>query len=266
MLITKKFVMLNFPKTGSAFARNAIKQVHEPKKYRRWLERWGIARPTLEERLMMPYFFTEAHKSATGYINSEHGVFIQIPDEHTGKQVVSVLRDPIKRLISLYEFRSWAKYPVPNRNKAQEWFPNFPDLSFDEYFRFTEELALQHVLPDGMQVEVGSLTAQFIRFYARDPLKTMLSLREDTDLARDYDQHFPKIHFLHTENLNRELHDFLLKMGYPAERIAFILSKKKENTTTRSRPSYFTKELSEEFHRKERFFFQLFPEYLPKDS
>lgn len=265
MLITNKFVMLNFPKTGSTFARRALNQVHQPGRIRRILEDYKVLAPAVEEQLMMPYFFTEIHRQATGDASSQHGVYSQIPAAHKNKVVATVIRDPFKRLVSLYEFRSWAKHPIPDSVQVKKWFPNFPDLSFNEHFSYTQEHTLPYVLPEGMQVEVGSLTAQFIRFYAHDPLKTMLALREDTDLRRDYDLHFPKIHFLHTENLNQDLHDFLLELGYPATRIAFILSKKKVNTTTRSKPSYFTQELFDEFQRKERFFFQLFPEYLRAD-
>lgn len=266
MLITKNFVMLNFPKTGSTFARSALNQVHEPGRIRQALERLKLLAPAMEDRFMAPYFFTEAQRQAAARPQSQHGVYVQIPDKHRSKALITVIRDPFKRFVSLYEFRNWANHPTPDRAQLLKWFPNFPNLSFKEYFSFAEELVLPYVLPEGMQVEVGSLTAQFIRFYARDPLKTMLALREDTDLRRDHNLHFPKIRFLHTENLNQELHDFLLEMGYPDKKIAFILSKKKVNTTKRSKPTYFTPELIEEFQRKERFFFQLFPEYLPKGS
>ncbi len=255
--------MLNFPKTGSAFARDAIKRLHRSTGLRAALERRGLMRSSLQELLMKPYFFTDT-QGETIPSNSEHGVYFQVPLEHRGKPVVTVMRDPAKRLVSAYEFRSWAKHPVPNLEQAVHWFPAFPEISFEEFFRMNRELTLPYIQPEGMQVQVGPLTTQFIRMYAHDPVKTMLALRGDTDLRTAYDQHFPKIHFLHTENLNQELHDLLLQFGYPSNKIAFILEKQKMNTTSRSRNTYLTPEMTSRLQHSERFFYQLFPEYLKK--
>ncbi|MCC6841429.1 MAG: hypothetical protein IT230_14815 [Flavobacteriales bacterium] len=262
MLITDKFVMLNFPKTGTAFARDALKHLHRPGGLRSRLEAIRVLRPALQELLMKPFFFTQEHAGSIDRDRSEHGVFIQVPEQHRHKPVVTVVRDPLERLVSLFEFRSWAKYPMPDREQATTWFPQFPDLSFSEFFQLNQVLALPNIQPTGMQVEVGPLTTQFIRFYARDPRKTILSLREDTDLRKDYDLHFPKIRFIHTENLNRELHSLLLEFGYPKKKIAFILEKEKMNTSKRTRATYLTPELIAQLHHSERFFYQLFPEYL----
>ncbi len=210
---------------------------------------------------MKPYFFTVQH-AATGRLHSEHGVYHQIPGPHRAKSLFTVVRDPLQRLVSLYEFRSWAKYPVPDREQVARWYPQFPDLSFEDFFRLNQELILPFIQPPGMQIRVGPLTTQFIRFYAHNPLKTILSLREGTDLQKDYDLHFPRIRFLHTENLNQEMHDLLLQFGYPARKIKFILDKERMNTTARSRSTYWTPELVNAIHENERFFFQLFPEYL----
>lgn len=262
MLITDQFVMINFPKTGSAFSRDALKRIHKTGNLRRALERRGFAKPALRELLMVPFYFTKEQESANGRPDSEHGCVTQVPADHRGKAIVSVMRDPVSRLVSLYEFRSWAKHPFPGKQQLTEWFPKFPNLSFEEFYRYIHELSLSFAQPPGLQTEVGPLTTQFIRFYARDPLKTILSLREDTDLRKDYDLHFPKVHFLHTENLNRELHSLLLEFGYPKEKIAFILEKEKMNTSERTRAAYLTPELIARLHRSERFFYQLFPEYL----
>lgn len=262
MLITRKFVMLNFPKTGSAFARDTLKRLHQGNRVRRGLERFGLARPRLQEELMMPYYFNPVQQAANGRLNSEHGTYQQIPKEHRHKPVFTVVRDPLRRLVSLYEFRSWVQHPFPSTDRLKQWFPHFPDLSFDEYCKMNQELALPFAQPEGMQVAIGPLTTQFIRFYARDPLKTILSLREDTDLRRDQDLHFPQIRFLHTEHLNQELHDLLLEHGYGRDKLAFILDKPKMNTTKRSRTNYLTPDLVARLHHSERFFYQLFPEYL----
>lgn len=262
MLITEKFVMLNFPKTGSTFARAALMQAHQPNKLERIRHRLGWGGPTLQELKMAPFRLTEAYTAwQKNRPPSQHGVYVQVPEAHRHKAIMSVVRDPIERIVSLYEYKDWQKYPFPDRDTVSRAFPSFPDLSFEEYLKLSD-LNRHLVQPAGLQVEVGPLTNQFIGFYARDPLKTLLALREDTDLRKEYNLHFPKIRFLHTENLNQELYDYLLELGYPRHRIAFITGMGKKNISERSRNSYLTPAQVARIHASERFFYQLFPEYL----
>ena len=67
MLITDKFVMINFPKTGSTFARKALMQVHAPSRAGRILQKLKLARPELEELFMLKFLrkrcFSRTRKS-----------------------------------------------------------------------------------------------------------------------------------------------------------------------------------------------------------
>lgn len=260
MLITDRFVMINFPKTGSSFARTVIKEVHEPKGVKRALRSVGLLKPDLQE-LLMPLVWLK--DPGWNYPN-QHGTYSQIPPEHRGKRVMTVVRDPLERMVSAYEFRHWARFPGNQEAAIRERFPHFPDLSFEEFMEMNERFILPTRLPDGMQTHCGLVTFQFVHYYARDPLKTLLELRDDSDLRRDHDHHFPNITYLHTEDLSRELHAFLLEMGYAPDRIAFILSKPKVNVSKRTRPSYLTPAMIEQVRHRDRFFYQLFPEYLPQ--
>jgi hypothetical protein len=260
MLITDKFVMLNFPKTGSTFAREALKAVHQPPRHIRGLIRLGLMRPRVEDLKMLPWFFTK-EQTAVGSV-SQHGTYLQIPHKHRSKPVVSVVRDPFTRIVSLYEYRDWQKRVLPPLDVMKVRFPHFPELSFEEFLDM-QQFALPYVQPSNMQVKIGPLTTQFIRFYARDPMRTITELRDDTDLRKDWDLHFPEIHFLHMENLNQELHALLAKYGFPQKKIAPILGRNKVNVSRRTRSSYLSPRLMDGILHQERFFFQLFPEYLP---
>lgn len=263
MLTTDRFLMLNFPKTGSSFARKAILQASGRGPVGSWMERKNLLRKIARELRTTdpPFAFTALHGQFIGKYK-QHGTYHQIPPMHRHKAVMSVMRDPVERIISLYEFGAWHQEPTPGPEQIKAWFPSFPDLSFDEFFRFHTVEGLPYRQPEGLQVRIGGLTTQFIRFFARDPLKTILALREDTDLKADYDLHFPPIRFLHTEHLRQELYDYLLEMGYPHRRIAFIKGMEKVNTSRRTRQDYFTAEQVAQVHYLERFFYQLFPEYL----
>ncbi|HRH38107.1 MAG TPA: hypothetical protein PK760_07175, partial [Flavobacteriales bacterium] len=118
-------------------------------------------------------------------------------------------------------------------------------------------------LPDDVKLDIGPLTVQFIRFFAKDPLRTIRALADGTDLASLRNEHFAPVHFLHQENLNEELTAFLTTMGYTPQRLSFIHDMEKVNTTERSRPSYLTPAILDRVLHAERFFYQLLPEYLP---
>lgn len=262
MLITKKFVMLNFPKTGSTFARTALMQAHQPNTLEKLQHRFGLGSPVFQELKMRPVRLTQTHTTwQKNRPPSQHGVYMQIPKAHRSKMIMSVVRDPIERIVSLYEYKDWQKFPFPDRDTVSRSFPSFPELSFEEFLQLGE-MNRKLVQPAGMQVDVGPLTTQFIGFYARCPERTLLALKEDTDLRADYDLHFPAIRYLHTENLNEELYAYLLELGYPKHHIAFITGMSKKNVSERTRNQYLTSEQIAHIHWSERFFYQLFPEYL----
>lgn len=237
MIITDRFVMLNFPKTGSSFARTVIKQLHQVGKLQRLLGR----KPGYEELLMLPYRYKPSRKQYP----SQHAVWCQIPEQHRSKPVMSILRDPMERLVSAFEFRHWERHPSMDLDRLKERFPHYPEISFAEFLQMTYEIQLPRSLPDGMRTMVGPLTAQYIRFFARDPMRTMLSLHDGMDLAAEREQHFAPVHFLHMEDLRQELRAFLLSMGYAESKLRFIEQHERVNTTSRNQASYFTPALSE---------------------
>lgn len=262
MLITDRFVMINFPKTGSNFAREAIRQAHwHPPDLAERISR-RIRRPErlFKDLLMKPIHFNAAYNAIA--VPRAHGQVQQIPEEHRKKLIMSVSREPVSRMISLYEFRAWEKEVRPSVEAVKAVFPHFPDLTFNDYFQFQMGLAYQSAMPVGMRTIVGPLTLHFIRFYAHDPLRTALSLRDDTDLRKEWSDHFPQVRFLHTDNLNEELKAFLISMGYSRKSVEFIREKGKVNTSPRTQRSYFTGPMIEEMRWRERLFYQVFPEYL----
>ncbi|HRD52493.1 MAG TPA: hypothetical protein PKY96_07585, partial [Flavobacteriales bacterium] len=135
-------------------------------------------------------------------------------------------------------------------------------LSFAEYFDLHMGVGYQASVPPGMRSEVGPLTVQFIRMFAYDPVRTALALHEGMDLRREWRVHFPRIQFLRTERLNEQLRAFLLGQGYTRESLRFINQKERVNRTDRSQARYFTPEMMQEVRHRERFFYQLFPDYL----
>lgn len=255
MIITDKFVMLNYPKTGSSFTREILKQVHHT--YDNWpskiLSRLGsMNKPSMTELMV---------SKGRGVTNSQHGNYRQIPEEHRHKKIASVVRNPLQRYISEYLYGWWKKNSQGFRNEINEKFHGFPDLNFPEYF---EMISMSAAAESGR--DVGYETIRFIKFYFRDPSTVLARLDEDYVENKRYKEDLPDITFLHQENLNNELFAFLLEMGYPEKDIAFIRDAEKINVTHRERDqlaidNFFTANLKDEVLKKDRLFFALFPEY-----
>ena len=113
----------------------------------------------------------------------------------------------------------------------------------------------------------GWHTEQFIRFYCHEPRTVFASLDEEALESRRYQQALFPLRFLRSEFLNQQLHDFLIGLGMPRERIAFILDEPKVFPEGGSRDEasrwqdHYTPELKRFVRSRERLLFEMFPEY-----
>ncbi|MCB0792024.1 MAG: hypothetical protein H6595_02440 [Flavobacteriales bacterium] len=260
MFITDRFVMLNYPKTGSTFARRVLGELHGSGRVRAQLVRLGLVAPPMEDMFGPRYRMHSADPEKT----TQHLVFAQIPEKHRHKPVLSIVRDPLSSILSAYEYRDWERYPPGSLNDLRADHPSFPDLGLPEFVRMSQKFMPRELLGDiPMQVDIGPGTIQFIRFYARSPRAYLEALRPGMDLATDHEKHFAPVRFLHTERLNQELHDALVQLGYDREKVAFILQRAPMNTTRKSAKDPWTPELIAHVVEKERLLFRYFPEYMP---
>ncbi|MFA5114044.1 MAG: hypothetical protein WC529_07115 [Candidatus Margulisiibacteriota bacterium] len=245
MIITDKFVFLHFPKTGGLFVAGALKKLSE---------RSG-GRCTCRE-LLLPNL-----KRIDGAgVNNVHGTCEQIPAEDRPKPIVSCIRNPFDRYVSTYEFRNWVQQPARFLPEIKERFPRFPDLTFAEYVEFINIYDIRsrtdHEL---LTADIGMISYAFIQFFARDPRRAIRELGEaDLGLAA--------VTFLRTEDLNRQLYEYLQKMDYNDEDIRFILAEERSNATPARQGKagwrqYYDRKLYEQVRQKESLLFKLFPEY-----
>lgn len=265
MIITDRFVMLNYPKTGSSFARKVIKQLYAkydtlPYKVLRVL---GIKNVPGIVELLLPMMDTEAIAGK----KSQHGSYRQIPPEHRRKPIVSVTRNPFDRYLSAYLFRWWVKHPLVSTERLVAQYPQYPDLSFREYYDMLHTFGLQDRLKSVTpKSKLGFHTVRFVQFYFPDPVSVLNRLDESYVQQKKYVDDMAKVTFLHQENLNQELYEFLLRMGYPEKQIAFIKDAEKYNVTQRTSEQvntadFYTPELIEQVIARDRLLFEIFPEY-----
>lgn len=220
-------------------------------------------RPAACEQIMLP----NSKRIGGETVMNQHGTYEQIPAEHKGKPVMGCVRDPFDHYISFYEYRNWAHQTPDKVKEIKERFPSFPDLSFNEFLHFFNIFNIRsRVHHERLRADIGMITYSFIQFFFRDPKNAISRLDGSYLDSGKFREDMAEVRFLHTENLNRELHDALAGFGYEKEDIAFILSEGKINVTRErktpaDRDKYYTDELLELVREKDRMMFDLFPEY-----
>jgi hypothetical protein len=265
MILTDQFVLLNFPRTGSTFAREAVKKLYQRRSGPRILRALPPVRgrATIRE-LMLPIDRTISASRAKR--RSQHGRYGQIPPEYRDRPVVSVMRNPFDLIVSHFEHGFWKAHPIADEALLRERFPSYPELDFDEYLAMSEELGLADVLKGvPVRADVGPLTIHFIRFFFPDPDSVLRRLTDDFIDRRQFVEELPPVRFLHTEDLRRELRGFLESVGFSSAETELIDSLPKTNIAGarggRSWPGYYRDEARRRTRHKERMLFSLFPEY-----
>jgi hypothetical protein len=143
---------------------------------------------------------------------------------------------------------------------------NFPDITFEEFVLTANKLFFQH--PEiCRQRNIGFHTEQFILYYFKDPERILKKIDSSYIQSQEYYRDMHNIDFIHTEDLNSELYEYLLSVGYKKADIDFILKTDKifpvegGRTTKQKWENYYSDELKEFVRDKDRYLFALLPEY-----
>lgn len=227
MLVTRTFVLLNNPKTGSSFCRTVLKEIHAERARRRSMVRRAMSRSddSLVE-LLLPNI-----KVAHNQERDQHGTWSQIPEEYRDREVASVVRNPYDRFLSMYQFRWWEKHPPVPADVLMQELPHFPDLSLDDFVTLNE-LAVRHGrMSDGGEVRLGNQSAQFIQMFFRNPSAVLeRATRPDVEPAELAAELAP-ITFLRQENLNHDFASFLARHGYTDAEVDYARTRPPVNVT-----------------------------------
>jgi len=154
MLITEDFVLLNFPKTGTTFTRKIIKQVYKDKC----------------EEVLLPYFYNNL---ATGEMHP-HASYARIPAEHRGKTILSIVRNPFDRYVSMFFFKQWLREPSASKEILEEIYPNFPKIEFVDFLDMFDRFQKRNVfarnnVTSNTDTDIGCQTVQFVAFHSINP-------------------------------------------------------------------------------------------------
>ena len=269
MFITEDLLMLNFPKTGSTFAREVLRRVYAKRDSisEKILAKLRLRKPSVID-LLLPQLDVGI---GTGLTN-QHGMVRQIPAIYQDRPIVTITRNPLSRYVSTYLFRSWVKFPPSDVQTIKKRYPNYPDLTFSEYYEMMDiyevEKRLNGIKP---KIELGVFTIQFIRFYFKDPEAVIKKIDLDYIENKEYMNELSNIHFIKQENLNSELKDFLQSVGMTKEELSFMdsmdkinVSKQKENKSN-FKEYYVGTDIEEKVLDRDRLLFSIFPDYLPEN-
>ena len=267
MLVTDDFIMLNFPKTGSSFAREAIRRAYGYSNSRlsRALIKLGFVTPKIEE-LMFPKIDEIYHSD----IVDQHGTWRQIPPELQNRPVLSISRDPLSRYLSAYRYGWWRKYPPGDAVELQARYPEFPEISFEEFLDMSNHFGLRNRLGGIVpRIQLGQHTVQFIQFYFREPEKVLSTIDEEYISREKYRDDMADVTFLEQDNLRHDLKSFLLGVGKPASELAFLDEMEEINTSTGSESIQWREKAVtdtaavQDIFMRDRLIYSIFPHYRP---
>ena len=260
MLLTDKFVFVHIPKTGGTFVTRAVKTALCP----------GILGQRLHTvrkryRLRIPFYhyrYDEMRK---------HAMCKHIPADHADKPILSCVRNPFDLYVSQYKFMWWRKNP-------HDWFADveavvqnhgpLAEMSFASFVDATQDFGTWMTDCRARYPRAQSLgwySTEWIHYFCKDPA-WVIDAADDAEalVARARESMYP-VRFLNTGDLNGELHQFLLNLGYEPERIDFItsLGKITPGRPTRSEEEtwerFYSNALKAKVRERERLLFRLFP-------
>lgn len=288
MILTDRFVAVHQPKTGGTFVASAL--------FRLFGAKWN-----LRSRLASAFGRDVVARGKHGtfvFTADKHGGCNAVPAAYRDRPILASVRNPYDLYVSQYEFGWWRRREFLPYFRAvprfERDYPRFPDISFADFVRLANAAFAGDVRRDeghgavsgrsgdggdgdnvggdnvggGGANNLGWRTREFVKFYFHDPRQALALLGAD-GFARSPECRalMHDLHFVRTDRLNRGLHDFLLASGYAREDVGFILEMGKVLPRGKGRAQaqkwerYYTPELRRYVRERERFIFEMFPEF-----
>ena len=259
-------------KGGVFFTQGAGKNLYYRRKNKwSWVPiRWVEAVRKVHRRLV----FMWSPRGPMIHANCE-----RIPEAHQHKPVLSIKRDPLAYHVSCYcyedgtvfgwkqgywhqQYQQAASRKEKNRiNSRQEEVPDF-----GEFVRFfNEESPRMHFFRHEhcrLPSSIGFMSYIYIWYFFREPMKVLS--KTDAQLAeyfksQRYRQDMYRVHFLRTEHLNADMHDFLLSGGFDREVLRSIPALEKTNVSVKKDPeTWFTPGLIDYIKEKNWIYYRYF--------
>jgi hypothetical protein len=219
MIVTESFVWINYPKTASTFVREALRKVYTIHKYD-VLKRFRMRERWMEE-LMLPE--NRARVGDRSGTPTPHGTRRQIPLQHHDKPLISAIRCPVDRCLSLYRYGDWkaADQMPASLKEIATLFPSYPELSFDAFSEYMMHFYSGILEIGGNVYKLGPQSADFLAFFTSQRHARNNGFIFNT--WRELETALEEVVFLVTNDINSQLHSLLAGLGFNRCDIAGIL-------------------------------------------
>jgi len=200
MIITKDFIILNFPKTGSTYIRTCLKALYKKSTTFNRLFHSAIVYEDLH--------FQKIYGNTNENYRDQHAVFSQIPKNQRKKPIISIVRNPFARVVSSYHYAWWKKNHLYDLDAIEKKYPSYPELDLLTFAKFLNdaELAPDNLLKPFAK-DFGYNTRLFLIFYASNPEESAKKLLTGNYKLSDVIE--PNITFLKQEQLTQDLVAFI---------------------------------------------------------
>lgn len=247
MIITESFVWINFPKTASTFVRECLRELYT-------IPWWNLAkRKRFDGRWMremeMPLIY--APDIARFGKPTPHGVVRQIPQEYIHLKMLSSVRDPVERLVSLYHYADWKKTDALNDSidNLRARYPKFPDLKFDEFYDLFCQKQKRFIVNKKSYL-LGGQSYSLLNFFCN-----FQNIHNNQEIIfqswGELAEIFNQVVFISSKNFSRQLFENILKFGYSQKDLNFILDKEMVNISKRNSEVIINNSLTQKIYASE---------------
>lgn len=219
MILTSRFSFIHIPKNAGSFVETVLRKVYAPSNIystslNLFLNRYFFSR--IRDHKPYCYWGVIPQFLFKGFAEILiHGWASEAPLAFKNKPFLAVMRDPLDRYISEFEFKwwQWSGAIHPNTTLIKIKYPNWPHISSfsdDVYLRNEFHTLFQQEHP--LENRVGIQTETFIRFFCKNPYQ-LLSLGKSRLTIKSVIEDLFDIHFLNMDFLNTELSSYLAMKG-----------------------------------------------------
>ncbi len=271
MIITENFVFIHCQKTGGTFVANVLRDLLCPNSnfhiFYRIYRKFNIKVP----------FFNYKYREMLVKDRDQHGWCNDIPKNDRDKRIVTIIRNPYDYYVSAFKFQWWKRELEGSTPKKVAGFfsdpetvkrlhPEYANWSFADFIDISWEFSKwrnRTLIKYPQMKDMGLLTHRFVYFYCKNHEQIFRAAENYNSFFNAVKSNLYDIDFMKQENLNQELYDFLLSVGYAKSGISFILERKKINTSRKDTEfkSYYNEPLKQRIRETDALLFDLFPYY-----